>query len=439
MIEQAAQEYAKPDTYTGNRTLYDSGPAKYNAKKKLFASQKKVIDPYTGEALELTIKDAKARYGKDWQKHLAESDHNVPLEKIHEKTKNNAWLRNEDIKQVANSDDNIVVTSRKFNNPKRSRTNEEYVNDLDYLKSKGVELTEEGKARAIKDERTAMRSIDRQLRRATAKNIASTSHQAGMYGAVNAGGTAAVFSITFNIRDVVSGKKTGQEAVNDIVKDAGKGAVTGYVMNGSVTALTHTMASSSSAFIQGLAKSNVPAKVITAVVLTGKSFERWGNGEITTQQLLLEVGEKGIGMVTMSYAMAAGQMLIPIPIIGAAIGAMVGSAIMDSFCGNLMRKLQIKELEHQERLRIIAECNAAAELAREFRAELESYLDSYFEEYRSCFDTALSAMQFAYKTGDADTVIASANKITRKLGGEVKFETVNEFKSFLDSDECDVL
>ena len=42
---------------------------------------------------------------------------------------------------AANSEDNIQVASRKFNNPKRSRTNKEYVEDEEYLKSKGVELT----------------------------------------------------------------------------------------------------------------------------------------------------------------------------------------------------------------------------------------------------------------------------------------------------------
>ena len=32
----------------------------------------------------------------------------------------------------------------------------------------------------------------------------------------------------------------------------------------------------------------------------------------------------------------------------------------------------------------------------------------------------------------------SANQITRKLGGNVKYENMDEFKEFLDSDEIDV-
>lgn len=135
-------------------------------------------------------------------------------------------------------------------------------------------------------------------------------------------------------------------------------------------------------------------------------------------------------MATMGYSMAVGQTLIPIPIVGGAVGALVGSMLTSNLYNNLINDLQTKQFEHEERMRIIEECNAAAEQARAFRAELESYLDSYFQEYRTCFDSVLSSMRLAYETGDADGVVAGANDITRKLGGEVQFETVSEFKDF---------
>ena len=46
---QAAVTFSKPDSYTGNRNLYDSGMAKKAAKDALFDSGKKVYDPYTGK------------------------------------------------------------------------------------------------------------------------------------------------------------------------------------------------------------------------------------------------------------------------------------------------------------------------------------------------------------------------------------------------------
>ena len=59
--------------------------------------------------------------------------------------------------------------------------------------------------------------------------------------------------------------------------------------------------------------------------------------------------------------------------------------------------------------------------------------------HRECFDTALSSMQVAFQMGDADGIIASANDITRKLGGQVYYDSVEQFKSFLDDDSVDIL
>ena len=81
-----------------------------------FAENVDVRDPYTGDKLVLTKQEAKAMYGDDWTRHLAESDHVKPLEKIYDDTKGNVWNTVDDIKQAANSDANIKVASRKFNN-----------------------------------------------------------------------------------------------------------------------------------------------------------------------------------------------------------------------------------------------------------------------------------------------------------------------------------
>lgn len=438
-VEKAAIKFAKPDTYTGNRNLYDSGIAKSNAKKELFKSGE-VIDPYTGDRLVLTKAEAKRLYGDDWAKHLAESDHVIPLERIHEETKNNVWNTTDDIRDAANSEDNIRVASRKFNNAKRNRTNKEYVEDNEYMQSKRVKVTEEGKKRAIEHGESAEISVKEKLKNKAIYNIAKTTHEAGIKSAQSAGITTFAMSGIMNIVDVIKGNKDVENAIEDTAKDIGKSTVTGYVMGGGLTAVSHSLSNSSSKFIQGLVKSNVPGKVITAVTATGATIKKWGNGEITTQECLIELGDKGLNMATMGYSMAVGQALIPIPIIGGAVGALVGSMLTSSYYNNLINKLKAKELEHQERMQIIEECHAVAEQTKEFREELEKYLSSYFQEYRECFDMALSSMRFAYQAGDADGIIAGANEITRKLGGQVYYDTVEQFESFLDNNDLvDVL
>ena len=70
---------------------------------------------------------------------------------------------------------------------------------------------------------------------------------------------------------------------------------------------------------------------------------------------------------------------------------------------------------------------------------MESYLKSYFKDYQDCFDDALLEMQISFQMGDADGMILGANKITKKLGGKVNYESVEEFKDFLKTDSIDIL
>lgn len=437
MVQQATKTFAKPSTFTGNRSLFDSGVAKVNAKKTAFGSGNPVVDPYTGDRLVLTKREARMLYGDDWTKHLAESDHIIPLEKRFDQTKKNPWLTTDDIKNTSNSKDNLEVVSRKYNNAKRSRTNEEFVTDEEYLKKTGVNLSEEQKANAIERQKKAQKNLNKSDFKNSAKNIAKTGHKAGMAGAQSAGVSALTVSGIMNMVSVIKGEKNSEEAIKDTIKDGGKAAVTGYAMTGGLTVATHSLSTSSSKFVKGLASSNVPGKVITAVLVTGDTIKKWGYGEITTQECIIELGEKGLNVATAGYSMAIGQALIPIPIVGGAIGALVGSVLTSNYYNSLINDLKNKQLEHQERMRIIEECNKAAEQTKKFRSELEEYLEAYFKEYRECFDDALSTMRFAYKSGDADGVITSANEITNKLGGKVYYNTVEEFKGFLDSEEVD--
>lgn len=438
-ISEAAQTFSKPETYTGNRNLYDSGSAKVRAKKILFQSGEPVIDPYTGERLVLTKKEAKLLYGQDWTKHLAETDHVKPLEEIFYDTRDNVWLTTDDIRDVANSDENLSVASRHFNNPKRSRTNEEYVTDSDYLDKKGIHLSEEGKNRALEDGEFAEKSIDKKLKSVSLENALKTGHDAGLDSAIYAGGNSLTISGIMNIVSVLKGEKRAEEAIEETLKTGAKAAVTGYAMGGGLTVVSHQLSNSKSEFLKGLVKSNVPGKVITTIMVTGTTLKKWGEGEITTQECLIELGNKGLNVATMGYSMAVGQAVIPIPILGGAIGALVGSALTSSYYNNLIRSLQMKEIEHQERMRVIKECKQVAEQTKAFRKELEAYLSSYLKEYKDCFNSAISNMKFAYEAGDAESMIISANEITKKLGGKTHYETVEEFKVFLDSDTVDIL
>lgn len=60
-----------------------------------------------------------------------------------------------------------------------------------------------------------------------------------------------------------------------------------------------------------------------------------------------------MSFVNAGYSMAIGQALIPIPIVGGAVGALVGTALTSSLYRNLISQLKGNELEEQRREQII--------------------------------------------------------------------------------------
>ena len=138
--------------------------------------------------------------------------------------------------------------------------------------------------------------------------------------------------------------------------------------------------------------------------------------------------------------MGIGQVLIPIPIVGAAIGGLVGGILTSSYIASLREGLGISnKYEHEERMRRIAECEKAVEDLKAYRAEMEKYLEAYFKDYQGCFDEALNLMKLSFEEGDTDGIISGANSITEKLGGKVKYRNMDEFKLFLADESVDVI
>ena len=430
-VIKAEKTFAKSKIY--DRKLYDSN-YKETFKEEFFKSNKEVVDPYTEKELVINQKIAKANYGEeDWAKHSAETDHIVPLEEIYNSHKNDKWITDADIKDVANIDENYELISKSINTAKGSKTNEEFANSVNEKHN----ISNANKKAATERGKKANNYIESSLNTRATKNIIKTGHTAGIDSMSNAGTSTLATSGILNLISYTRGEISEKEALKNITKDTIKSGATGYALGSSLTVISHSLSDSSSKFIQGLIKSNVPSKIVTAVMMTGNTLKRYANNEISTQECIIEIGEKGINCATVGYAMAAGQTLIPIPVIGAAIGALIGSVAINKYSSSIKETLKNKELEHQKRLQLIEEYEKSEKQAKKFKEELEGYLKSYFKEYQDCFDEALFDIKYSFQTGDADGVIAGANKITEKLGGKVKYNNVEEFKNFLKDDSID--
>jgi hypothetical protein len=340
------------------RESYDSGAARKNAIDKAFAGGITVKDPYTGAELVEKQSDAIFRFGSKWQNHAAEADHIEPLNQFVTRANKNPFVPTEDACQIVNSEDNLQVMARSLNQNnnntgKGACTQEQWANNP--TKMKGVEeLIEDGRSitevqEQIKEVgKRAERVNSRKLLKTSVKNALYTFHDAGLQGAKYAGATTLTISGISNLSMVVKGEKSGKEATIDTLKDGATSAATGYVLCGGLTVLYQSLSGSDSKAVQFLIEHNVPGKAIAVVLVTGDVIKKWKSGDITTQECLIQLGDRGLNMTTMPVYMAAGQALIPIPIVGGAIGGLVGSALTSGIYNKCVEKILVKFNEKEE-------------------------------------------------------------------------------------------
>lgn len=109
---------------------------------------------------------------------------------------------------------------------------------------------------------------------------------------------------------------------------------------------------SSSPFLSGLNKANLPIAVITAVKVTADIMVKYAKGEISTSECILQLGERGTNIMVANYTAVVGQMLIPIPFVGAAVGAMVGSVLTSAYYKELLSAAEAANLAKEEYAKI---------------------------------------------------------------------------------------
>ena len=426
------EKYQKPDRYTGNRKLFDSS-RKQKYKDEVFKNNRSVKDRATNKELVKEQAEAKKKYGDKWSEHAAETDHMYPTKKMYDK--DIPFFTNDDRKNIVDNPDNFEVVSRKINNAKRDRSKEEFYSDEGLLKERNIKIPDKRRKELIDEGKKNTKNINKKIKRAQINNIKQDFHETGVKAAKEAGASSGIISGIRNMVSVVKGEKTVKEALMDTAEDSGKAGAKSYVTGGGTRIINHTLSNKKSVFLNKLAENNVPGKVITAIMVTGNTIKKWGNGEISTREGIEELGENGLGFLYGSYGFTIGTTLIEGSLFAGAIGCMIGTALMSKYCNDLLAEIKNRKMDHEEKMRIIAEYKEAARVAREYREELEAYLEGELSELKGYLDAELSAMDLAYEMGDADSFIVGANEITRRLGGEVQYETVEEYKTFLDSDE----
>lgn len=262
-------------------------------------------------------------------------------------------------------------------------------------------------------------------------------HQSGMKGGVFGATFGGGVSIVINGTSYVNGDiDLGKALVNTSI-DAAKGFAGGYT----VTAMSKGMVHTSSlvfgeTFAKALTKSNAPIAMAAGVISASKSLVKYAKGDIEGEELLSEISHTAITSTSAFYYGALGQVAIPIPVVGAIIGAGVGY-----FIGNMLHssgllalgEAEVVKLAREQRQRIEAICLASIERSQKEQRILQNYFDTYFAERKEAFDEAFFGMDNAITTWDADQFVQSLEVINQQFGAALQFKSLSEFSTFMKS------
>lgn len=296
-----------------DRSLYDSKKSKDAYKTKVFAGKKTMIDPETGERLHISHKAAKNKYTRGgavqstaWAKHAAETDHVVPLKQVHDKNSKNPFLKDSDIKDVANRSSNYQILSKSKNAAKQDSSDSDKV---------------------------VMKKASQQMAIDFAGKTASSVGSEFWNGSVDAlkdSGIPLAIYILDQLSQVQQKEKSPKEAAINIGKFATKVALTGGGTRIAKTAVQNMKPN----ILKSMIEKDAPAQIVAVSLVLKDSVFSYYNGEIDSKEFAKQITSKSMGLIA---GKGVGILLPEIPLIDMAVAAYITDAsrnILDELAGD---------------------------------------------------------------------------------------------------------
>ncbi|OOP80620.1 hypothetical protein [Helicobacter pylori] len=269
----------------------------------------------------------------------------------------------------------------------------------------------------------------------TAKDVTRVSHQAGMNvaqtGALIGGGVSAIT----NIYECIANGKDPMKALKHTLVATAKGGALSYGSAFASSSLGGLMQSSANKIIQSLGKGSVPAMIVGACVANATILGRYFSGKIDKTELLKQLGKANTTLISSGAMAVAGQVLIPIPVVGALVGGFVGAILSETCFNAFLKDREEAKLAHQRRIEIEKECHEFIKLLEIYQNQFKEVFERYFHETTKFFNQNFDELERVLYAGDADLAIGVNNKIQERLGQKPLFNNTQEFWELITSNK----
>ncbi|MGT0083723.1 hypothetical protein V5H66_04325 [Helicobacter pylori] len=260
----------------------------------------------------------------------------------------------------------------------------------------------------------------------TAKDVASVSHQAGMNAAQTGAWIGGGVSAITNIYECIANGKDPMKALKHTAIATLKGGVLSYGSAFASSSLGGLMQSSANKIIQSLGKGSIPTIIVSVVATNATILGRYISGKIDGTELLKRLGKANTTLVSSGAMAVAGQVLIPIPVVGALVGGFVGAILSETCLNALLKAREEAKLARQRRIEIEKECREIIKHLEAYQNHFKEVFEQYFHETTKFFNQSFNELERALYAGDADLAIGVNNKIQERLGQKALFDNSKE-------------
>jgi len=269
----------------------------------------------------------------------------------------------------------------------------------------------------------------------TVKDMGKISHRAGIEAAKGAMVISGSISIVQNSFAFVQGDRDLQEALTDIAKTTAKSAGIAYTSGFAGSLIKSGMQQSKSVSMRAMSKTSLPALAITTCLETGKCIKSYIKGEIDEVELLQDLGKSGTGMTASSLGATLGQIAIPIPVVGAIIGGMIGYTLNSFFYAEALNALKGSKDSEENYYRTKAICEAARLQLNEYEKKIREEFQVQFSESECFYNDVFKVLNTSITSGNISEFENSIKQFADRLGKELHYETFSEFDDAMNSED----
>ena len=462
MSEQKANENLGI-TYEYNeenrKKLWDSKEDKENYKEEVFDNKETYVDPISGKTLHKSEKAAQNKYhmrndkgekvSKKWAEHSAETDHINSIKAIHDITKYNPFLTDEDLKEILNTKDNYRILSKSDNASKGSQS------DWDIILNPNNDLDLDAKMKIIKEKIRADFTLQNKLTNRTLKNMGKEFVNGSKETLYNSLIPLTVESIN-KIFKVINGDETIEEAGKELKKTVLDVAVAGGKNRLILDVINSIIQKSSNENIKKLSRGNLLGGIVTVAMIVNEAAIKYLNGEIDSNEFVNEIGVKGVtllgGLIGGSLGSELGTILGAIGgtiiapgagiliggVVGKVIGELLGTIVTSVACGTIISIIDTSK--HLDDYKLVEnkvkriETEALREMKKQrdkFRTIVEENYKHWDDEIYGGFNMILTCA--CKEVFDLQGVTDGLDKILNVFGKNVAFKNIDEYEAQLSS------